>query len=172
MRGDVVVVNGLQVVYLFHTTMNLTRGNQMSDELFEQFWQAGMRKGNKKKARPLFNRLLKSYRNMSSPEGFTEMLIADIQARLKINQLGFAEMLPTTYLNGERWNDEIKGPSNGQTNGRKQADQRTGFQKTQDAYHQAFPETADFRVVGENEPSVRAVVSAESWPRADRDLAD
>ena len=77
----------------------------MSD-LFEQFWLAGMRKCKKKQTKPLFNRLLKEHRNMMSPEGFTEMLVDDIHRRLDSNQLGFDKMHPTTYLNGERWDDE------------------------------------------------------------------
>lgn len=76
----------------------------MTDELFERFWLAGMRKCNKKKARPLFNRVLKGH---ADPESFVTMLIIDIKARLDSNQLGFVEMHPTTYLNGERWEDEI-----------------------------------------------------------------
>ena len=35
------------------------------------------------------------------------MLIIDIKKRLASNQLGFKEMHPATYLNGERWEDEI-----------------------------------------------------------------
>lgn len=73
--------------------------------LFEKFWLSGVRKVNKKKAQSLFNNLLKK---QSNAQVFTEQLIFDVQARLNTNQLGFAEMHPTTYLNGERWNDEVK----------------------------------------------------------------
>lgn len=73
-------------------------------DLFERFWLAGMRKINKKKAKSLFNRLLKS---STDPEVFTTKLIEDIQRRKQVNQFGFDAMHPTTYLNGERWNDEI-----------------------------------------------------------------
>jgi hypothetical protein len=76
------------------------------DELFERFWQAGMRKCKKKQTRPLFNRVLKSS-DWDSKEEFVDFLIADIQARLDNYQLGFDSMHPTTYLNGERWDDEI-----------------------------------------------------------------
>jgi len=81
----------------------------MNNELFQRFWTAGMRKVSKKKAIPLFNRVLKE-RDKSlweSVEEFTDFLILDIQTRLSTNQLGFKEMHPTTYLNGERWDDEI-----------------------------------------------------------------
>jgi len=76
----------------------------MSDELFQRFWLAGMRKCNKKKAKSLFNRLLKSSKD---PELFTTKLVMDIQKRVEINQYGFDALHPTTYLNGERWDDEI-----------------------------------------------------------------
>ena len=74
--------------------------------LFQNFWNAGMRKMNPKKARPLFIKLAKSY--TTGPVYFTSMLMEDIQERVSINQQGFDAMHPTTYLNGERWNDEIK----------------------------------------------------------------
>lgn len=73
-------------------------------ELFEQFWTSGIRKVNKKKSLILFNNLLKK---QPDPKGFTTKLIIDVKARCKSNQLGFAEMHPTTYLNGERWEDTI-----------------------------------------------------------------
>ena len=75
----------------------------MNDELFERFWCAGMRKSNKKKAKIAFNRTLKS---ISNKEAFVDSLIVDIRERLQLDQLGFKNMLPTTYLNGERWEDE------------------------------------------------------------------
>ena len=74
------------------------------DHLFEKFWLAGIRKVNKKKAKSLFNNLLKKKKD---PQAFTDALIYDVKKRLDKNQLGFAEMHPTTYLNGERWNDEV-----------------------------------------------------------------
>jgi len=79
-------------------------GYNMNDELFQRFWLAGMRKCNKKKAKSLFNRLLKGSKD---PEGFTTKLVMDIQKRIDSNQFGFNALHPTTYLNGERWEDEI-----------------------------------------------------------------
>jgi hypothetical protein len=38
---------------------------------------------------------------------FTEQLVTDIKKRTEVEQLGFDKMLPTTYLNNERWNDSI-----------------------------------------------------------------
>jgi len=73
------------------------------ERMFDEFWNSGIRKVNKKKSKSLFNNLLKK-----QPCGwtFTNRITADIQERLNLNQLGFSEMHPTTYLNGERWTDE------------------------------------------------------------------
>lgn len=75
------------------------------DHLFERFWNAGMRKVNRKAAVTAFKRALKNA--PESAEAFTEKLIADVKARLAADQLGFDKMYPTTYLRGERWNDEV-----------------------------------------------------------------
>jgi len=73
--------------------------------LFDRFWASGIRKMDKKRnARRAFDRVMKGQKD---PEGFVDMLIFDIQARLKGNQLGFDKMYPATYLNGERWEDEL-----------------------------------------------------------------
>ena len=34
------------------------------------------------------------------------MLAEDIRLRAKAQQMGFDKLLPASYLNGERWNDE------------------------------------------------------------------
>jgi len=73
-------------------------------DLFDNFWASGIRKMNKKKARSSFAKVIKS---QDDPDAFTDQLIFDVQKRLKGNQLGFKEMHPTTYLNGERWEDEL-----------------------------------------------------------------
>lgn len=80
------------------------RGDEC-DHLFERFWNAGMRKVNRKAAVTAFKRALKNA--PESAEAFTEKLIADVKARLAADQLGFDKMYPTTYLRGERWNDEV-----------------------------------------------------------------
>jgi len=75
------------------------------NELFDRFWGSGIRKmDKKKKARPAFDKLMKG---KEDPEAFVDMMILDIQKRLHLKQFGFKEMHPTTYLNGERWEDEL-----------------------------------------------------------------
>ena len=73
--------------------------------LFERFWSAGMVKHNRKKSLSLFTELIKK---QHQPEKFTQFLITDIGNRLASGQLGFNSMNPATYLDDERWRDEIK----------------------------------------------------------------
>lgn len=77
---------------------------------FDQFWIAGMRKVNKKKALSAYKSQFKiNKKNLDkvNPElHFANHLINDVKKRLELDQLGFGEMHPTTYLNGERWNDD------------------------------------------------------------------
>ena len=77
------------------------------DALFDRFWASGIRKVNKKKAKSIFDRLIKS---QPDPDMFADNLCQDVQKRIASGQLGFTEMHPTTYLNGERWNDDIQRP--------------------------------------------------------------
>ena len=77
---------------------------------FDQFWIAGMRKVNKKKALSAYKSQFKANKknlDKVNPElHFANHLINDVKKRLELDQLGFSEMHPTTYLNGERWNDD------------------------------------------------------------------
>ncbi|MFL0802427.1 MAG: hypothetical protein K6L81_01830 [Agarilytica sp.] len=76
---------------------------KLISECFERFWSSGIRKDNRKKTLPLFTKILEKQKD---PESFTDFIVKDIQGRLLADQLGFDRMLPTTYLNGERWTDQ------------------------------------------------------------------
>ena len=84
---------------------NKQENKQYIDQLFEKFWYAGMRKVNKAGAKKSFNAQVKKYEG--TPEQFTEMLIEDVKNRIG-KQYGFDSLHPTTYLNGQRWSDELK----------------------------------------------------------------
>ncbi|KAA5935351.1 hypothetical protein F3I27_23195 [Pantoea sp. Bo_2] len=80
-------------------------------EAFENiFWGAGLRKDAKVKARTAFGTKFRAWRAVSkgTPGEFASMLAQDIKSRLAVQQLGIDRMLPTSYLNGERWNDELR----------------------------------------------------------------
>ena len=80
----------------------------ITEEAFEVFWSAGMRKLNKKGALKAFQAACK--RLKADPQEFAQKLADDVRARVKSGQLGFDAMHPTTYLNNERWEDEVLKP--------------------------------------------------------------
>ncbi|WP_130834313.1 replication protein [[Erwinia] mediterraneensis] len=83
--------------------------NQDTDRAFETiFWCAGMRKAGKKNASSAFRTQFKEWRSISkgTAEEFATMLADDISARIASKQFGFDRLLPASYLNGQRWNDE------------------------------------------------------------------
>jgi len=73
------------------------------DSAFESFWIAGMKKVNKKAARKAFEKLAKNQKDLTQ---FVFMICNDVKAR-KGKQFGFDALHPATYLNGERWEDEL-----------------------------------------------------------------
>lgn len=70
---------------------------------FDRFWKAGMVKHGKKSAFNAFKKIAKKQKDLII---FTDKLIFDIRWRLENQQIGFDNLYPATYLNGERWNDE------------------------------------------------------------------
>ncbi|AXF66092.1 replication protein [Leclercia sp. W17] len=82
--------------------------HQATDEAFEKiFWIAGMRKDGKKNAASAFRTQFKEWRaaTKGTAEQFASMLAEDIACRLG-KQFGFDRLLPSSYLNGQRWNDQ------------------------------------------------------------------
>jgi len=78
-------------------------------QAFEKiFWPAGLRKAAKAKALPAFEKKYRVWKksNGGPPDVFARMLAEDIRLRLSANVFGFDKLLPASYLNGERWNDE------------------------------------------------------------------
>lgn len=84
------------------------------NHMFDLFWNAGMRKTNKQAAVKKFNLLAK--KQNGSLKEWTDNLVDDIGRRILSGQLGFDHMHPSTYLNGERWKDEIQASSNDNQN--------------------------------------------------------
>lgn len=113
------LTNNQELITINQSTKDLDQSEidqKVLEFCFNQFWESGIRKVNKKKAKPLFISILKKNSEPSGQKAynFSAKIEHDIKARLNINQMGFAEMHPTTYLNGERWTDEIKEVNNGQ----------------------------------------------------------
>ncbi len=75
------------------------------NEAFELFWTAGMVKVGKAKAKAKFEKLVRD--GKEEPDALARKLARDVKARLAAQVFGFDRLHPTTYLNGERWNDEV-----------------------------------------------------------------
>ena len=82
--------------------------NTELEDAFDVFWQAGLRKLNKRKAESAFKSAYKRVKASFSGSvmDMATQLSEDVKMRLESGQLGFEAMHPTTYLNGNRWEDE------------------------------------------------------------------
>ncbi|HFV6673493.1 TPA: helix-turn-helix domain-containing protein [Escherichia coli] len=82
--------------------------HEETDKAFEEiFWCAGMRRAGKKNAASAFRTQFREWRKTTrgTASEFATMLAEDIACRLG-KQFGFDRLLPSSYLNGQRWNDE------------------------------------------------------------------
>ena len=84
------------------------------DHYFEEFWATYPRKEKKKEAREIWIR--------NKLDKIAQMIIDDVRLRQTLHtpwgERSFIP-IPTSYLNGERWNDEIINPqATGATNGK------------------------------------------------------
>ncbi|EHA9398484.1 helix-turn-helix domain-containing protein [Salmonella enterica subsp. enterica serovar Newport] len=82
--------------------------HEETDKAFEEiFWCAGMRKVGKKNAASAFRTQFREWRKITrgTASEFATMLAEDIACR-NGKQFGFDRLLPSSYLNGQRWNDE------------------------------------------------------------------
>lgn len=82
--------------------------HEETDLAFEDiFWCAGMHKTGKKNAKSAFRTQFSIWRKETkgSAGEFARFLAEDIKLRLGV-QFGFDKLHPSTYLNGQRWNDE------------------------------------------------------------------
>ncbi|WP_225088511.1 helix-turn-helix domain-containing protein [Escherichia coli] len=82
--------------------------HEETDKAFEEiFWCAGMRKAGKKNAASAFRTQFREWRKTTrgTASEFATMLAEDIACRLG-KQFGFDRLLPSSYLSGQRWNDE------------------------------------------------------------------
>jgi len=92
-----------------NNTPNTTPESIINKEIeseFNYFWANGLNNGSKKKAFETFTKIVK--KSKKCPKEFSGELVLDCIARKKANQFGFDNLHTTTYLNQERWTDEIK----------------------------------------------------------------
>lgn len=90
------------------------------DQAFgEIFWKAGLCKVGKLKACSAFRSKYRDWKKSThgSPPEFASMLADDIRRRLSAGVFGVDKLHPATYLNQERWNDELPAASVSVTGG-------------------------------------------------------
>ncbi|EIZ2110659.1 hypothetical protein MOQ95_005385 [Salmonella enterica] len=90
------------------------------DQAFgEIFWKAGLCKVGKLKACSAFRSKYRGWKKSThgSPPEFASMLADDIRRRLSAGVFGVDKLHPATYLNQERWNDELPAASVSVTGG-------------------------------------------------------
>jgi hypothetical protein len=128
-------------------------------ELFDIFWAAGMRKAAKPAARKAFEKVM---RGAEDPEQFTYNLVDDIQKRIAIDQLGFNELHPATYLNGMRWEDDHKAPNKaGVGYERKQSLCERSTAAAEDIFSQLETGQNGVGTLGQNDAPLRLQVDGE-----------
>lgn len=83
------------------------QGAKNAPDRFPDFWKAYPTKRNKKKARDAWKR--------KRLDAKADEIIADVEARIKKDGQWLEGYVPhpTTYINGERWEDEIEPPRDG-----------------------------------------------------------
>ena len=74
---------------------------------FNSFWALYPRKVSKKPAFKAWNKICKSLKTLEAVNDFTARVIQDVTNRTKLQQFGFDKLHPSTYLNQERWQDEL-----------------------------------------------------------------
>lgn len=82
--------------------------NSVIDQLFEQFWLAGMaRVGGKAKTLTRIKAKVKANPKLEI-QSFILFLINDVEKRIASGQYGFDRLHPSRYIQDERYNDDIQ----------------------------------------------------------------
>ncbi len=87
----------------FNQSVNHSCATALRDA-FEVFYNAGLPKKSRKRAEDAFKAQAKKIDDVAE---FAQMLADNINSRLGTGELGFDAMHPTTYLNQQRWLDEV-----------------------------------------------------------------
>ncbi len=95
---------------------NVNNDNKELKDLFDSFWKNYPKKSDKKKAGIAFNRLSKEKK---------EKAITDCKTRFSGTDKKYIP-LATTYIHGERWNDEITKAESSNHNGFAKKDYQSG----------------------------------------------
>lgn len=108
-QGNLPSSSGAERPDVTETTTEIT--TETTQQAFGLFWDSSLKNGSKKKAHELFTAYCK--RTKTEPMAFAMILTNDTAARKKANQFGFDKLHVTTYLNQERWNDQLSNATPG-----------------------------------------------------------
>lgn len=81
--------------------------DRIEDSFNNIFWPAYHKKSAKAQALKAFKSMIKR-EGISDIEGFSNELVEDCKKRLSSDQFGFDKLNASTYLNNNRWEDEIE----------------------------------------------------------------
>lgn len=130
-----------------------SKGSTKNEQsLFDHFWEVYPRKQNKAKAQ-------KTWKNKKL-DAKSEMIITDVKNRILIDHQWKDPQyipMPTTYLNGERWNDEIIKPKDEKIS-------NYSYSK------QEIKCTVPFRATDQSPPIEK--IKTEEEKRVDKEMAD
>lgn len=137
------------VIQKKHNT-NILRDESLN-EGFEIFYQSGLVKKSKQKAKQAFTKIVK--KDKCNPIELAELLRQDIQTKLLNNEFGFNKLHPSTYLNNERWTDETNNNGFTTSNGKKSASDRVTERN-----NFKYGYSSSGLVVAEDDRNIRGVV--------------
>lgn len=80
---------------------------QRIKDAFDEFWSSYHLKKNKSTAERAFTKAVKNVKDLDE---FVSMLVKDCKARLSSGEFGFDRLHASTYLNNNRWEDEVSLP--------------------------------------------------------------
>lgn len=82
--------------------------NEQVEKYFDELWKAWPNAKNKKRSKTAFKTFIRGM-SLNGVHELVCKLIDDIQTRERAKQLGFTEMMLSTYINNERFEDGISG---------------------------------------------------------------
>lgn len=92
------------------TKQNSPSVDEQRSNLFDKLYEKWPNNKNKIPARKAFKKIARLL-PIPSCEIFVNNLIEDIEKRLQGQQFGFTDLMLSTYLNNERWNDDYPVPT-------------------------------------------------------------
>lgn len=90
-----------------HSIEPVNESKHIVQNAFDLFWSGYHKKHGKKPAEKAFKAAIKREKISDAME-FAQMLVDNCQLRFRAGEFGFDRLMASTYLNNNRWEDEIK----------------------------------------------------------------